>query len=96
MTIDQLTLVFLVGVFVLAEVYRAGRASRGVIVSVESDPTGLLELPTMIVRVRLRDGNEVSAGLSCCTACLGRLRVGDEVRVTSSRDGYIVDLPWLR
>ena len=57
---------------------------------------GLVTLPVVTVQVRLDDGNEVRAKLNCCTACLGRLSVGDEVRVSDTRDGWVVNLPWLR
>jgi len=64
-------------------------------VAVQDDRLGPVPLPVMRVRVRLQGGQEVTAGLNCCTACLGRLTVGDEVRVTDTADGYTADLPWL-
>ncbi len=66
------------------------------IVGMNDDGLGLLLSPVVTVRVRLRDGEEITAGLNCCTACLGRLEIGDEVRVSDSSDGYVVDLPWFR
>jgi len=96
MTIEQVTVAFLVGVFVVAELQRALRGIPAVIVSVDGDSSGLVDLPVRTVMVRLSNGDVVRALLSSCTACLGRLRVGDEVRVTNSRDGYVVDLPWFR
>lgn len=96
MTIEQVTVVFVIGVFVAAEIYRAKRGLKGVIVAVDSSSLGPVALPVMTVRVRLESGDEVTAGLNCCTACLGRLQVGDWVRVADSRDGYVIDLPWFR
>jgi hypothetical protein len=96
MNLEYLTLLFLVSVFVVAEVYRAARSLRGVIVSADDCSLGPIALPVMTVRVRLESGKEVSAKLNCCTACLGRLDVGDEVRIADSRDGYVIDLPWFR
>ncbi len=36
----------------------------------------------MSVKVRMKDGAEIDADLNSCTACMGRLKVGDEVRVS--------------
>jgi hypothetical protein len=89
-------LIFLVLVFVAAEIYRMRRGQPAVIVSVAENSFGPVPLPIMHVGVRLDDGAEVSASMDCCTACLGRLNIGDEIRVYSSREGYKVALPWLR
>ncbi len=96
MTLDHATLIFLVLVFVAAEVYRTRRGQPGVIVSVGDTSFGPVPLPLVRVGVRLDTGNEVSASLDCCTACLGRLNVGDEIRVFRSNEGYKVALPWFR
>lgn len=95
MNIEHLTIVFLIGIFVAAEIYRAARGTRGAIVALNDSGFGEF-LPVMSVKVRLDHGGVIDASLNCCTACLGRLRIGDEVRVSSSRDGYVVDLPWFR
>lgn len=94
--LEQVTLIFLVMVFAVAEIYRAGRARRGVIVALQEDIFSVAVMPVIHVRVRLNGGEEVAAALNCCTACLGRLNVGDRVRVANTRDGYVVDLPWFR
>jgi hypothetical protein len=94
MTLDHATLIFLVLVFVAAEVYRSLRQEAGVIVSVGNTSLGPVPLPLVAINVRLQSGCEVSANLDCCTACLGRLDVGDEVRVFRSNEGYKVALPW--
>jgi len=94
--LEQITLVFLVMVFAAAEIYRARRSLRGVIVAVQNDGLSSVLMPVFNVRVRLKDGEEVTAAVNCCTACLGRFKVGDEVRVANTRDGYVVDLPWFR
>jgi hypothetical protein len=94
MTLDHATLIFLVIVFGAAEIYRSLRGQTGEIVSVGATSLGPVPLPLVEVRVRLSSGNEVAADLDCCTACLGRLDVGDEVRVFLSREGYKVALPW--
>ncbi|MDQ7781669.1 MAG: hypothetical protein RDU20_02240 [Desulfomonilaceae bacterium] len=96
MNLEHATLLFLVCVFVVAEIYRARRGLRGVITSADECSIGPVPLPVMTVRVRLEGGDEVTARLNCCTACLGRLNIGDVVRVSDSRDGYVVDLPWVR
>ncbi len=94
MSADHATLLFLVGLFLAAEIYRIRRGTRGKIVSMVD--TGLLGavLPITKVRVELAPGESVIADLACCTACLGRLQVGDEVRVRNSKDGYVVELLW--
>jgi hypothetical protein len=94
--LEQATLVFLVMIFAAAEIFRARRALRGVIVAVQDDVWWSAAMPVIHVRVRLNGGEEVTAALNCCTACLGRFNLGDEVRVANTRDGYVVDLPWFR
>lgn len=94
MNIEQATVVFLVIVFAAAEIFRLMRGSRGVIVCEEDEGFPGIALPVTTVRVRLESGDEVTAAMNCCTACLGRFKMGDEVRVSHSRDGYVVDLPW--
>jgi hypothetical protein len=94
--LEQATILFLVIVFVTAELYRMRRGHRGLIVSVVETGVPLEALPALSVHVRLDDGREVTASLMSCTACLGRVQVGDEVRVSDTRDGWVVDLPWLR
>jgi hypothetical protein len=94
MTLEQATVVFLVTVFAAAEIFRMMRGRRGVIVREEDAGFPGIALPVTTVRVRLESGAEVPAAVNCCTACLGRLKVGDEVRVSNARDGYVVDLPW--
>lgn len=96
MTLDHATLIFLVLVFAAAEIYRIRRGQPGVIVSVGENSFGPIPLPVMHVGVRLATGTEVSASMDCCTACLGRLAIGDEVRVYRSREGFKVALPWVR
>ena len=96
MTLELATVLFLVVVFLMAEVYRVKRQRRGLIVAMNDAGMGLVTLPVVTVQVRLDDGSEVPAKLNCCTACLGRLSVGDEVRVSATRDGWVVNLPWLR
>lgn len=93
MTLEHATLAILLALFIAAEVYRYTRGVPGVIVS--QNDFGL-PLPVSSVEVRLSGGQIVTASLNCCTACLGHLRIGDEVRVTHSKDGYVVDLPWSR
>jgi hypothetical protein len=95
MNIEQLTIIFLIVVFVTAEIYRAARGMRGAIVEVNDSGYGAW-LPVMSVKIKLDRGDLVDASLNCCTACLGKLRIGDEVRVCSSKDGYVIDLPWFR
>ncbi len=96
MHIEQATVLFLVMVFAAAEVYRLVRGRRGVIVSEDDSGLAGIALPVTSVKVRLECGDEVTATMNCCTACLGRLKIGDEVRVSDSSDGYVVDLPWFR
>ena len=95
MNIEHITIAFLIAVFVAVEIYRSSRGKRGAIIAINDSGYGEL-LPVLSVKVRLDRGDLVDANLNCCTACLGKLRIGDEVRVCASREGYVVDLPWLR
>lgn len=94
--LEQATILFLVIVFIAAEISRVRRGRRGLIVAVNEPGIPLAAMPVLSVQVRLEDGREVSASLMSCTACLGRFQVGDEVRVADTRDGWVVDLPWFR
>lgn len=96
MSLDTATIVFLVAVFAAAEIWRVLRGQRGVIVSAHEDGLGFALLGIGTVTVRLESGEQVTASVNCCTACLGRLQIGDQVRVTSSKEGYVADLPWVR
>jgi hypothetical protein len=96
MTIEQATVLFLVIVFAAAELFRLLWGSRGVIVCEEDGAIPGITLLVTTVKVKLENGDEVTASMNCCTACLGRLKIGDEVRVSRSREGYVVDLPWFR
>ncbi len=96
MNIEHATVIFLVMVFAAAEIFRLMRGSRGVIVCEEDGGFPGVALPVTTVKVKLESGDEVAASMNCCTACLGRLKIGDEVRVSHSQDGYVVDLPWFR
>lgn len=95
MNLEHVTLIFLIGFFVAVEVWRIRRGQHGVIVSLGDDGDFPVPLPVTSVQVRLENGAEVKASMSCCTACLGRVQIGDQVKVSPSRDGWIVDLPWL-
>jgi len=96
MNVENITLLFLIALFILAEIYRARRSIRGVIVSVEdSGPQNFLgEIRTAVVR--LRSGEEVTAKLTHCAACIAKIQLDSEVKVFNSLDGYIVDPVWFR
>jgi len=96
MTIESATVLFLVILFGAAEIHRFRRGKRGVITAVDESGLAQAMLPVFQVRVRLDHGPEVTAALNGCTACLGRLQIGDEVRVCDSKDGFVIDLPWFR
>jgi len=94
--IEYATVIFLIVVFVAAEIYRSTRGVRGVISSVRDVGIDPILLPVTPVNVRLESGDEITANVNCCTACLGRLKIGDQVRVCKSKEGYVVDLPWIQ
>lgn len=96
MDIEQITLFFLIAVFILAEIHRARRSVRGIVIYVENtSPQNFLgEIKTAIVR--LNSGSEVRATLTSCSACLGKIDVGSEVKVFNSANGYVIDPVWLR
>lgn len=97
MNLEYLTLSFLVVLFLGAEIFRAlSRGLRGVIVAVEDDAEYPLSLLVTLVRVRLTDGRDILASMNCCTACIGRFAIGDEVRVRATGEGFVIDLPWFK
>ncbi|MFH0960018.1 MAG: hypothetical protein V1897_15100 [Pseudomonadota bacterium] len=96
MDIEQITLLFLIAIFALAEIYRARRSVRGVVISLEdSGPLNFLgEVRTVVVR--LSSGKNVEAKMTSCTACLGNIELGSEVKIYRSSEGYQVDPIWVR
>lgn len=96
MDLEFLTTVLLVLVFIAAELYRVFWSQRGVILSLKERDAGVLFTAGATACIRLADGNEITLDIPPCTLCLGRLCVGEEVRVTRSKSGYSVDLPWSR
>lgn len=96
MDLETVTLIFLIVVFLAAETYRARRSSRGIIVGFEDSDLGLLVSPVLTARVKLDDGSVIQAELNSCTACMGRLSVGTQVRIYNSSNGYVVDTPWFQ
>ncbi len=95
MNIELVTTIFLVSVFICAEFYRIYRGKAGTVVAYIEGYPGT-ELLITKVRIELAGGETVTADLNACTACLGRIGIGTEVRVTESREGYAVHLPWFR
>lgn len=96
MDLETVTLIFLLVVFLTAEIYRARRSSRGIIVGFDDSDLGLLVSPVLTARVRLEDGSIIQADVNSCTACMGRLTVGTQVRIFNSSNGYMVDTPWFQ
>lgn len=96
MNIEHITLLFLITVFVLAEIYRARRSVRGVVVSFED--TGPLnffgEVRTVVVK--LSSGELIQARMSSCAQCLGKIEPGSEVRIFDSSEGFQIDPVWIR
>ncbi|MGC8657492.1 MAG: hypothetical protein ACP5U1_00290 [Desulfomonilaceae bacterium] len=91
---EQITLVFLLGVFTFAEIYRAMKSVRGFIVSVDNPGLENFFGETRTVIVRLKSGKEIEAKLNQCAACIARMNLGSEVRVFKGSDGYVVDPVW--
>ena len=94
MVVENLTLLFLVLVFVLAELWSAVRGLRGVMVGFCDDEIPMLRLADRRVQVRLKDGSLVSAKVSGCTACMNRLAVGDAVSLLRQGAELVVAVPW--
>jgi len=96
MDIEQITLLFLIAIFALAEIYRARRSVRGIVISLEEPgPFNFFgEFRTAVVR--LSSGKKVEAKMTSCTACLGKIELGSEVKIYSASDGYQIDPVWFR
>ena len=94
MDLEVITIAFLIALFAAAEIYRIKRGRKGTILSVNDFGLPSVVLPAVELLVRLPDGQEVIATASCCVACMGRLKIGDQVRVCQSKDGYTADLLW--
>lgn len=94
MAIENLTLLFLVLVFALAEVWALTRGLRGVMVGFCDEAPPMLRLADRRVRVRLADGSFVAARVSGCTACMNRLAVGDAVSLLRQGAELVVAVPW--
>ena len=96
MNVEHVTLLFFIAVFILAEIYTTRQSVRGIIVSVEdSGPHNFLgEIRTAVVK--LRSGEEVTAKLTHCAACIAKIQLGSEVKVFNSSDGNTIDPLWFR
>lgn len=96
MNLENLTLIFLIAVFLAAEIYRTRRSVRGIVTFIEDfGPQNFLgEIRT--ATVKLYSGQEVSAKLTSCSACIGKIGIGSEVKVFKSSEGYMVDPVWFR
>jgi len=93
-SLESLTALFLVGLFLYAEIQQWIGRKKGVIVGVVGSPLPLADLLGSEVRVRMHGGELVTAVVPACTQCMGRLQVGDEVDMVRTRDGYVVKLPF--
>lgn len=92
-----MTTIFVLGVFVAAEVYRVVGSQKGVIVGLKfREGAGAWVALGATADIKLKNGVDITANIPPCTLCLGRLGVGEEVRVMRSERGYSVDLPWFR
>lgn len=93
---ENATLIFLIAVFLMAELYRTRRSVRGMVISIdECGPQNFLgEIRTAIVR--LSSGRDIEAKLTSCSACIGKIGIGSEVKVFKSSDGYMIDPIWFR
>ncbi len=94
MSLEGLTLCFLLFVFLAVEIYVAKRGLDGTIVSF-ADEGALTKFADRKVRVRLKNGSEVLAQVSGCTACMSRFVPGDPVVLVRHSGGYTVTVPWL-
>lgn len=92
--LEHITLIFLVCLYATAEIYRVARSHRAIVTALHDTGVPLVPMLEQSVTVRLADGREIRAKMNCCTACLGNIGLGDEVRVSESRDGWCVHLPW--
>jgi hypothetical protein len=95
MNIELATTIFLITVFLCAELYRLIRGKTGIVVAFIEGLPGTAML-TNKVQVELAGGELVTAEMNACVACLGRVGIGTEVRVAESREGFVVHLPWFR
>lgn len=93
-SLELMTVLFLVGFFLYVEIRQWVGRRQGVIVGVIGSPLPLANLLGSEVRVRMDDGELITAVVPACTQCMGRLRVGDDVHVVSTGDGYSVKLPF--
>lgn len=95
MNVEQATILFLIAVFITAEARRMGRGLTGTIEGLDDQTLGLADFSAMKVSVRLADGRLILADLDSCTACMARLNIGDEVRVSNTKSGWVIGVPWM-
>jgi len=94
MTIEVGTLLFLVIVFVGAEIWTHRHGLRGRVIEMVDDANGLPRMVDRQMKVRLNAGSVVTARVSGCTSCMARFVLGDPVVLVRHSGGYTVTVPW--
>lgn len=87
------TFIALIIFFAVVEVYKSKTYIKGMIVDFCHSDIGVEKLITSRIKVKLENSQIVEAEAMSCTMCLGHFAVGDEVKLTKSKDKYIVNLP---
>ena len=95
MSLEGLTLCFLIFVFLAVEFYVAKRGLDGKVIAF-ADENPLTKFADRKLRVRLSNGAEVVAAVSGCTSCMARFVPGDPVVLVRHSGGYTVTVPWLK
>jgi hypothetical protein len=90
-----ITALFLVAVFLAAELYRFKRRIAGLVKEIrfmDGDATGILGA---YVQVATQENGEVVGFISGCQLCACPIAIGESVLLIPGPEGYIIKSPWL-
>jgi hypothetical protein len=89
-----ITTLFLVAVFLAAELYRFKGRITGLIQEIrylDGDPTGLMGARIQVVTP---ENGEITAFISSCQMCASPISIGEKVLLIPGPNGYILKSSW--
>jgi hypothetical protein len=89
-----ITTLFLIAVFLAAELYRFKRRITGLIRDIrflDDDPTGLMGARIQVITP---ENGEITAFISSCQMCASPISIGAKVLLIPGPNGYVMKSPW--
>lgn len=93
--LEKLTVLFLAGFFIFAELYFAQRKEWGIVKKISTSPSVFFDVAPKELEVLLPDGVVITVEASPCVFCSGNFSVGDKVRLTKLGKKYFLSLSFV-